>query len=117
VVSMAEYLQEQLLAREEELTQREEALATREEKARISEKTLAKVSADLNTEWAKAEATQKEYLDKIAVHTARAKHSLSLDKMSVEKKVELDGRERDLNLCEVTLAEAQSRGLNPQDDC
>jgi hypothetical protein len=92
---MAEDLQEQLLAREEELTQREEALATREEKARISEKTLAKV----------------------AVHTAHAKHSLSLDKMSVEKKVELDGRERDLNLCEVTLAEAQSRGLNPQDDC
>jgi hypothetical protein len=39
-----------LLAWEEELTRREEALATREEKARISERALAKVSADLDAE-------------------------------------------------------------------
>jgi hypothetical protein len=41
-------------------------------------------------------------------HTARAKHSLSLDKMLGEKKVELDGRERDLDLHEVALKEAQT---------
>jgi hypothetical protein len=39
---------------------------------------------------------------------ARAKHSLSLDKMLGEKKVELDGREWDLLLCEAALVEAQS---------
>jgi TnpA family transposase len=47
----------------------------------VSENALAKVSADLNAEWAKKEATQKEYLDKMVAHTTRAKHSLSLDKM------------------------------------
>jgi hypothetical protein len=52
-----EELQEQLLAWEEELTRREEALAAWEEKTRISEKTLAKVSIDLNVEWEKAKAT------------------------------------------------------------
>jgi hypothetical protein len=76
-------------------------------------KALAKVSADLNTEHTKAEATQKEYLDKMAVHTARAKHSLGLDKMLGEKKVELDGRERDIGLCEATIVKAQTQGLNP----
>jgi hypothetical protein len=39
-------------------------------------------------------------------HTARAKHSLSLDKILGEKKVKLDGRERDLDLRESVLAEA-----------
>jgi hypothetical protein len=77
----ADELEEQLLAWEEELMWREEVLATWEEKARISEKALAKVSADLDVEWANAEATQKEYLDKMEAHTARTKHSLSLDKM------------------------------------
>jgi hypothetical protein len=34
-----------------------------------------------------------------------------------EKKVELSGRGWDLNLCEAALAEPQSRGLNPRDNC
>jgi hypothetical protein len=46
-------------------------------------------------------------------HTALAKHSLGLDKMLGEKKVELDGRERDLSLYEEALVEAQSQGPNP----
>jgi hypothetical protein len=79
-----------------------------EEKAGIMEKALAKVSADLNGERTKAEATQKEYHDKMEAHTARAKHSLNLDKVLEEKKVELDWRERDLELHEATLAEAQT---------
>jgi hypothetical protein len=48
------------LAWEENLTRREEALAARKEKARVSKNALAKVSADLDTKRAKAEATQKE---------------------------------------------------------
>jgi hypothetical protein len=52
----------------------------------------------------------------MVAHIARAKHSLDLDKMLGEKKVELDGREQDLDLCEVALTEAQTRGLNPPDD-
>jgi hypothetical protein len=91
-------------------------LATWEEKARISEKALANVSADLDVERAKVEATQKEYLDKIEAHTAHDKHSLSLDKMLGEKKVLLDGRERDLSMCEAALVEAQTWGLNPWDN-
>jgi hypothetical protein len=71
----------------------------------VSEKALAKVNPNLGVEQAKA--TRKEYLEKMAAHTARAKHSLGLDKMLGEKKVELDGRkERDLDLREVVLAEA-----------
>jgi hypothetical protein len=87
-VVVAEELQELLLAWEEDLTRREEVLAAREEKARISEKTLTKVGADLDAERAKAEATRKEYLDKMEAHTACAKHSLGLDKMLGEKKVD-----------------------------
>jgi hypothetical protein len=79
-----------------------------EEKAGIMEKALAKVSADLNGEQTKAEATQKEYLDKMEAHTTRAKHSLNLDKVLEEKKVKLDWRERDLELHEATLEEAQT---------
>jgi hypothetical protein len=75
----------------------------REEKARILEKALAKVGADLDTERAKAEATQKDYLDKMEANTTRAQHSLGLDKMLGEKKVELDGREWELSLREVML--------------
>jgi hypothetical protein len=55
-------------------------------------------------------------LNKMEAHTARAKHSLGLDKMLGEKKVEVNGRERDLSLSKVKLAEAQSWGLNPQDN-
>jgi hypothetical protein len=77
------------------------------------EKALPKVNADLDAERTKAKATQKEYLYKMAAHIAHAKHSLGLDKMLGEKKVELDGRERDLELCMAMLAEAQTRGLNP----
>jgi hypothetical protein len=55
---------------------------------------------------AKAEATQKEYLDKMEAHTTHTKHSLGLDKMLGEKKVQLDRRERDLDLCEAAQVEA-----------
>jgi hypothetical protein len=98
---------------EEDLTWRGKALTVSEEKPRISKKALVKVSVDLDTEWSKAEATRKEYLDNMEAHTAHAKHSLDLDKMSGEKKVQLNGREWDLDLCEVALVEAQSQGLNP----
>jgi hypothetical protein len=50
VSKTTEELQEELQAREEELTQREEALTPQEEKARISEKALVNVSADLDAE-------------------------------------------------------------------
>jgi hypothetical protein len=78
---------------EEELTQREEALAVWEEKARISKKALVKVSTDLNTKREKTEATRQVYLDKMCTHTARAKHTLSLNKVLGEKKVLLNGKE------------------------
>jgi hypothetical protein len=109
MVVVTEELQELLLTREEVLTMQEE-------KAGISEKSLSKVSADLDAEWAKAKATRKEYLDKMEAHTTRAKHSLGLDKMLGEKKVELDGRERDLSLCEAALVEVWYRGLNHRDN-
>jgi hypothetical protein len=64
----------------------------------------------------KAEAIQKEYLNKMEVHTTRAKVSLGLNKMLGEKKVEHDGREWDLVLHEAVLAQAQYLGLNPRDD-
>jgi hypothetical protein len=76
---------------------REEALATPEDKVRISEKALSMVTADLDTKWAKAEATRKEYLDKIDSHTGYAKHSLGLDNMLGEKNVLLNRREQDLS--------------------
>jgi hypothetical protein len=88
----------------------------REEKARISEKALTKVSADQDVEWAKGEATRKEYLNKIEAHTTQVKHSLGLDNRLGEKKVLLDGREQDLSLHKATLAEAQTRRLNPRDN-
>jgi hypothetical protein len=115
VAAAAEELHELLLAWEE-LTWREEVLATGEKKAMILEKAIAKVTTDLNTDQAKAVATWKEYLDKMEAHTTWAKHSLSLDKMLGEKKVELDGREWDLNLREAVLAEEQFWGLNPWDN-
>jgi hypothetical protein len=65
----------------------------------------------------KANATRKEYLTKMEVHTASAMHSLGLDKILGEKKVELNRRERDLDLHGAVLVEAQSRGLNPWDNC
>jgi hypothetical protein len=58
------------------------------------EKSHAKVNADLIDEWAKAEATRKEYLNKMEAHTACTKYSLGLDKMLEEKKVELDGLDK-----------------------
>jgi hypothetical protein len=76
-----EEMQEQLLAQEEELMWREEALAMQKEKVRIPEKALVKVSADIVAQRVKAEATRKEYLDKMEAHNTRAKHSLGLDKM------------------------------------
>jgi hypothetical protein len=69
-------------------------------------KALTKVSTDLNAKRAKAEATQKEDPDKMAAHTACTKHSLNLDKMRGEKKVKLEGREQDMNLCEAAWTEA-----------
>jgi hypothetical protein len=109
-------VQELLLAWEEELIRSEEALASWEEKARVLDNALAKVSAGLDAERTKAEVTRKEYLDKMVAHTAHAKHSIGLDQMLVEKKVDLNGREGDLNLCEAELAEAQTWGQNPQDN-
>jgi hypothetical protein len=44
----------------------------REEKVGILEKAHAKVSADVNVEWTKAEATQKEYLTLPAPSTPSA---------------------------------------------
>jgi hypothetical protein len=117
VMAAAEELQELLLAWEEELMQREEVLAMWEEKARISEKSLTKVSDNLDAERAKVEATRKDYLDKMEAHTTRVKHSFGLDKMLGEKKVKLDGREWDLSLCEAVLVEVLSWGLNPRDNC
>jgi hypothetical protein len=75
---------------------------------KISKKAMVKVSAHLDAKQAKIEATRKEYLNKMEEHTAHTKHSLGLDKMLGEKKVQVDGRERDLDLCEATLVEAQS---------
>jgi hypothetical protein len=43
-------------------------------------------------------------------------HSLGLNKMLGEKKVKLNGRERDLGSCKAVSVEAQSRGLNPRDN-
>jgi hypothetical protein len=40
------------------------------------------------------------------VHTTHAKHCLVLDKMLGEKKVHLDGRERNMDLCKAALVEA-----------
>jgi hypothetical protein len=86
--------------------QRKEALTAQEENDKISKKALVNVSADLDVEWAKVEATQKEYIDKMEVHTTRTRHSLGLDKMLGEKKVQLNERERDLDLHEAVLVEA-----------
>jgi hypothetical protein len=82
----------------------------------ISKKAQVKVSADLDAERAKAESTRKEYINKIEVHTARTKHSLGLDKMLGDKKVQLNGREWYLDLHEAELVEAQSWSLNPWDN-
>jgi hypothetical protein len=109
----AEELQEQLLTREEELTWREEALTMREEKSKITKKALVKVSADLDAERAKTEATRQEYLDKMWAYTDHAKHTLSLDKILEEKKVQLDEKGQDLALRE---AETHARGLDPWDN-
>jgi hypothetical protein len=113
VASMMVVVKE-LQEQEEELAWREEGLTAREEKAKIAEKALVKVSSDLDAEWAKAKATQKEYLDKMEAHAIHIKHSLCLDKMLGEKKVELEGREQDLDLREVALVEVRFRGLKPQ---
>jgi hypothetical protein len=48
----------------------------------------------------------------MVAHTASGKHSLDLNMKLGEKKVDLDGREWDMNLREVVLAEVQTRGLN-----
>jgi hypothetical protein len=66
----------------------------REVKAGIFEKALADVSAALDAERAKDEATRQGYLDKIHAHSARDKPSLGLDKIMGEEKVELNKRER-----------------------
>jgi hypothetical protein len=53
----------------------------RGERVKISEKALVQVSFNLDAEWAKAEATRKEYLVKMEAHATHARHSLGLDKM------------------------------------
>jgi hypothetical protein len=50
------------------------------------------------------------------MHTNHAKHSLNLDKMLGEKKVELDKNKRDLALWEAVLTEPQVWGLNPREN-
>jgi hypothetical protein len=50
-------------------------------------------------------------------HVACAKHSLNHNKMLGENNVKLDGREWDLSLRKALLAEVQSQGLNPRDNC
>jgi hypothetical protein len=45
-------------------------------------------------------------------HTAHNKHTLDLKKMLGEKKVQLDGKEHDLALCDAAPAEAQSWDFN-----
>jgi hypothetical protein len=64
----------------------------------------------------KVEAARQEYLDKIKAHTTRGKLILDLDKILGEKRVELDERERDMELCTVALVEVQARGFNPRDN-
>jgi hypothetical protein len=101
---------EELLAREGELTRREEALIAREEKVRISEKALAcPVSASLDEVRTKVEAARQEYLNKMAVHTARGRQVIDFDKMLGEKRARLDDQEWDLELHTATLAQ----GINP----
>jgi hypothetical protein len=116
VVETIEEMQKLLLSWEEELMWREEALVVREEKVKISEKSLTQVSATLDTEWAQAEATQQEYLDKIQAHTDHGKHVPDLNKMLGERKEELGRKERDLELRVAVLVEAPARGLNPLDN-
>jgi hypothetical protein len=53
----------------------------------------------------------------MCTHTSCTKYTLSLDKMLGEKMVMLDGKDRDIAFHEAVLMEAQSRGLNPQDNC
>jgi hypothetical protein len=48
------------------------------------------------------------YLDKMEAHTAHGTLELDLNKILAEKKVELDGKERDLELRATALAEAQA---------
>jgi hypothetical protein len=107
---------EELLAWEGELTWREEALATREDKVRVFEQALIQASAALDAERAKADAARQEYLNKMEAHTACGKDILDLNRILAEKKVELDGREQDLELCTAALAAARAQGLNPQDN-
>jgi hypothetical protein len=95
----------------------QEQLLAWEEKAKIFEMALVKLSADLDAKQANIDATRKEYLDKMEVHTTRNKITLGLYKMLGEKKVQLDGREWDLDLHEATLVESQFHGLNSQDNC
>jgi hypothetical protein len=47
-------------------------------------------------------------VERAEAHTSYAKHSLGLDKMLGEKKVEQDSKERDVDLSEAVLAEAQT---------
>jgi hypothetical protein len=46
----------------------------------------------------KTEASRQEYLSKMRVHTDPTKHTLDLDKMVWEMKVELDKKVQDLAL-------------------
>jgi hypothetical protein len=56
------------------------------------------------------------YLDKMQAHTSHGKLVHDLEKILVDKKVDLYRREWDLELHAATLAEVQSWGLNPQDN-
>jgi hypothetical protein len=105
-VAAVEELREQLLVWEE-------ALAAREGKLRISRKALTKVSVDLNTEQSCLRLLKMSTSTRWGLTLPVPNTHSTLIRCQGEKKVELDGRERDISLCKAALAEAQSRGLNP----
>jgi hypothetical protein len=105
-VAAVEELREQLLVWEE-------ALAAREGKLRISKKALTKVSVDLNTEQSCLRLLEMSTSTRWGLTLPVPNTHSALIRCQGEKKVELDGRERDISLCKAALAEAQSRGLNP----
>jgi hypothetical protein len=72
--------------RQQLLTREEEAIAVREKGVGVSERALVKVSQDLDAKWVKTKATHQEYLEKMCAHTARTKHTLSLDKILGRRK-------------------------------
>jgi hypothetical protein len=101
---VAKEVQELLLEWEEELTRREEALATQEGRQGFWRMRSPRSMPTSTPSRPRMRLLEKGTLMRWQL-TAHAKHSLGLDEMLGEK-VELDGREWDLNMCEVALVEA-----------